>query len=31
MLYGRLGHSDIEISKIILGTWAIGGHALGPL
>lgn len=30
MLYGRLGHSDIEISKIILGTWAIGGTHWGP-
>ncbi|HNU91760.1 MAG TPA: aldo/keto reductase [Spirochaetota bacterium] len=30
MLYTRLGRSDIEISKLILGTWAIGGANWGP-
>lgn len=30
MLYTRLEHADLEISRLILGTWAIGGTHWGP-
>ncbi len=30
MLYTKLQHEDISISKLILGTWAIGGTNWGP-
>jgi methylglyoxal reductase len=30
MLYTRLEHADLSISRLILGTWAIGGTHWGP-
>lgn len=30
MLYTRLEHADLRISRLILGTWAIGGTHWGP-
>ncbi|MGV7929542.1 MAG: aldo/keto reductase [Spirochaetota bacterium] len=30
MIYTKLQHEDISISKLILGTWAIGGANWGP-
>jgi len=30
MIRRRLGHSDLEITSIGLGTWAIGGRQWGP-
>ncbi|HSV95959.1 MAG TPA: aldo/keto reductase [Spirochaetota bacterium] len=30
MLYTKLDHADLSISKLILGTWAIGGTHWGP-
>ena len=29
MLYRRLGHSDLDVSVIGLGCWALGGHGWG--
>ena len=31
MIYKRLGKSDIEISKIGFGCWALGGHGYGDI
>lgn len=31
MEYKKLGHSDIEVSRIGFGCWAIGGHGYGKV